>query len=441
MTYTKRIKQFLLGDETKAVQSSMFWNSAGGMLSAFQSVFFLMILSRVLGLAESGLFSIAFANANLFANIGRFGVRNYQVSDVNGTYTFREYLRARMWSTGLMVLVFTGYLVVVGIVRQYSMYKFILIFFVCFSKIIDSIEDVYYGYLQQHGRLDIGAKILTIRLSVLYISFILVVLIFRNQLWAVIISTILSGASCFWCFYLVRRATGIHKEHRSRAPSRRNVIALLAVCFPLFLSTFLSIYIGNAPKYAIDQAMSEEMQAIFSFISMPIFVINLLNNFIYQPFLFRLSNEWNKRQLKRFKRSIWIEVIVIAIITAVVLLAGKLIGIEVLSLLYSVQLADYETDFLILLAGGGLLAYSGFFISILTIMRKQMSIAWIYGGVSVLAFLLSPILIRTSGIRGASNLYFILMLILAVFSGVLMVRVFNQAVRERKRKQAKKKAA
>lgn len=421
----KKVKRFLLGSRKTAVKASLFWNSAGGMLSAFQSVFFLMILSRVLGLTESGLFSIAFANANLFANIGRFGVRNFQVSDVKNEYSFSEYVTTRYLTTILMILCFSGYLIWTGITRHYSMYKFILIFFVCFSKVIDSIEDVFYGYLQQHGRLDIGARILTIRLSVLYISFILIVLLLHNQLMALIISSILSGAACWYCFYIIRRPIQLPKVVWRPLKVDKRMIELLLVCFPLFLSTFLSIYIGNAPKYAIDASMSEEIQAIFSFISMPIFVINLLNNFIYQPFLYELSNQWKHREMKKFGKTILIEIAVILLISLGVIAVGKLLGIWALSIIYSVDLKQYETDFLILLAGGSFLAYSGFFISILTIMRRQKAIAWIYGAVSVLALLLSRPLVRSGGIRSASWLYFSLMFILAVISGILTVIVYH----------------
>lgn len=436
----KKFKRFLIGDKKQAVKASLFWNSAGGMLSAFQSVLFLMILSRVLGLAESGLFSIAFANANLFANIGRFGVRNFQVSDVQKEYSFSEYLTARFWTTGLMIICFSAYLIWIGVTRHYSSYKFLLIFFVCFSKIIDSIEDVFYGYLQQRGRLDIGARILTIRLSVLYISFFLVVLLLRNQMAAILISSVFSALSCWYCFYLIRRPIKLPRLRDVDWKLNRNILNLLIVCIPLFLSTFLSIYIGNAPKYAIDSSMTEEIQAIFSFISMPIFVINLLNNFIYQPFLFQLSQEWKSGRLKRFGKTILIEMAVILLISLGVILAGKLIGIWALSILYSVDLKAYELDFIILLAGGSFLAYSGFFISILTIMRKQKAIAWIYGGVSLLALVLSAPLVQSSGIRGASWLYFFLMLILAVLSGLLVLLVYYKTKTERRRKRQNKSA-
>ena len=38
----------------------------------------------------------------------------------------------------------------------------------------------------------------------------------------------------------------------------------------LFGSTFLIMYIGNAPKYAIDSVLSNQDQASFNYVFMPV---------------------------------------------------------------------------------------------------------------------------------------------------------------------------
>ena len=64
-----KIKAFLLNDQ-KIERDSFIWNMAGSMLMAFQSVIMLMILTRTLGLKDAGIFTIAYANANLFLTVG-----------------------------------------------------------------------------------------------------------------------------------------------------------------------------------------------------------------------------------------------------------------------------------------------------------------------------------------------------------------------------------
>ena len=63
-----KIKRFLL-DDRKTEKDSYLWNMIGSMLMAFQSVIMLIILTRIVGLVESGIFTIAYANANLFMHL------------------------------------------------------------------------------------------------------------------------------------------------------------------------------------------------------------------------------------------------------------------------------------------------------------------------------------------------------------------------------------
>lgn len=60
---------------------------------------------------------------------------------------------------------------------------------------------------------------------------------------------------------------------------------------------FLSFYIGNAPKYAIDSILNDGLQACCGFIAMPVFVIGLLNNFIFNPMISRMSFMWSEKEL------------------------------------------------------------------------------------------------------------------------------------------------
>ena len=59
------MKSFLVKTQD-VYRSSYIWNMVGSMLNAFQSVIFLMIITRVVGLTEAGIFTIAYADANLY---------------------------------------------------------------------------------------------------------------------------------------------------------------------------------------------------------------------------------------------------------------------------------------------------------------------------------------------------------------------------------------
>lgn len=412
------IKNFLLSNKKMSnQQSSYFWNTCSGTLSAFQNVIFLMVITRTLTLVEAGIFTIAYTNSNLFANIGRYGVRNYQATDVSHRFSFRDYLVSRYFSTFIMVIASCVYLLYASQTRDYSIEKTLVILFMCLSKIIDSIEDVYYGQYQNQNRLDIAAKILTLRLGTLYISFALSLLLFKSLTISIIVSALLSAIVVY---YAIHSTISYYLSEEIKM-SLTHIKDIFITCFPLFVGTFLSFYITNAPKYAIDAQLNETIQACYGFISMPIFVINLLNNFIFQPIITNLAIEWNEKNYVKFMKRIILECLIILAITLTVVICGYFGGIPVLSILYQTDLSAYKTELLILLCGGGALALSGFFVVVLTIIRMQKNTVWGYVITSILAYILSPILVAKYEVFGASILYFILMSFLSLVFGMMIL--------------------
>ena len=67
--------------------------------------------------------------------------------------------------------------------------------------------------------------------------------------------------------------------------SKQNVKQIFKTGFYTFAITFLGLYILNASKYAIDNFMSEDIQAIYGIIIMPATVMSLFGQFIIHPFL------------------------------------------------------------------------------------------------------------------------------------------------------------
>ena len=221
----------------------------------------------------------------------------------------------------------------------------------------------------------------------------------RDQLMSLMIATVFT--TLLLIIFVALTYPAFRKEESVR---KGKVCELLRVCFPLFLGCFLAFYIGNAPKYAIDSLLSDEMQACYGFIAMPVFVIGLLNNFIFSPMIARMSMMWKERQNKDFFRLFWIQILIIGIITIVCEAGAFVLGVPVLSMLYNTDLAPYKAELLVLLLGGGFLALSGLFVTIMTIIRIQNSQAIGYGIVAVCAYILSPIFVRKYAVMGLCSL-------------------------------------
>lgn len=415
----------ILTNSKSIEKDSYIWNMIGNMLNAFQSVIFLIIITRVVNLYEAGLFTIAYANANLFLYIGKYGMRNFQVSDVNDQFSFKEYRFSRYITSLIMIITSFIYVLIAANINNYTKEKSLIIIWMCLFKVIDSVEDIYLGLYQQKGRLDIAGKCMTIRMIATILILGVCLIIFHSLLPALIISTIASSL-IYYLNIVLTYGTFKSDDNFKTSFSVSSTFKLLKKCFPLFLGLFLGYFIGNAPKYAIDSNLNDELQAIYGFIAMPVFVIGLLNNFIFNPILARMSLMWHENQISDFKTLLKKQTLIIIGITLICEAGAFIIGIPVLSLLYNTNLTGYKSELLILLLGGGFLAYSGLLVTTITIMRKQNTIAAVYMILTIIALIISPVFVKKYSIIGAVNVYLILMVLSCIMFGGFVLFILHR---------------
>lgn len=410
------------------------WNAIGGMLNAGQSVLVLIIVTRVCGLEAAGLYSIAFATGNLFMYLGNYGVRNYQVSDVDEKFPFRSYILHRLLTVALMLLAAAVYCTYSLLRGAYSPAKTMTVAAMCLLKAIDCLEEVLEGRLHQRGRLDLAGKMMTVRLLISIGGMLAVLVATGNLLTATNAAIILAAAAVILMAAACRRTLlplqpvpGAAAKNRGAATSPaaatsaavsaarrgalRDAAVLMRVCFPVCAANFLSFYLINAPKYAIDAAMSETAQAQYNFIAMPVFVIQLLGMFVYQPVLVRMTLSWNRADKKGFLRDFLRITAGLLIIAALCLGGAYVLGIPVLSALYATDLSALKPELLLILAGGVFLAMNGFYSAVLTLMREQNRIPFMYLAGAVLSLILTPRFVGISGIMGAVISFVLIMAI------------------------------
>ena len=405
-------------------RDSYLWNMAGSGIMAFQSVLLLMILTRTVGLKYSGIFTIAYANANLMLTIGKYYMHNFHVSDTAELYSFGDYRLSRIITTVLMLLCSAGYVIIYALQGNSSQEKSMIILFTCIFKAVDAIEDVYCSLYQQRGRLDISGKVMTLRLIVTLLFFTLCILVTRDLLITLIASTVFTAVVCLGLNLLCFPYFRAHVQNRGNL---RQVARLLGVCLPLFVGNFLSLYLTNAPKYAIDRMLSDEEQACYGFIAMPMFVINLLNNFIFNPVIRSMSEKWAQKDISWIRRALLRQILIIIGICVVCLAGAAVLGIPVLSLLYGTNLHAYRAELLVLLVGSGFLAISGMLLTVITIMRQQKASLAGYGICAVLAFFLASPAVNRWGMMGAAMLSMLLHAILSILFALIVIFRLRQA--------------
>ncbi len=410
-------------------RDSYVWNMIGGLLRGFRSVVFLMILSRTVGLVMSGIFTIANANSNLFLHMGNYNMRNFQVSDVKKEYQFKDYFASRMLTIATMVVISIGYAVVAGWGYEYSLEKIQILIWMCLYKVADALEDVYFGEFQRKGRMDIGAKMMTLRLVFTMVVFAVAVILTKDLLLTIVISTVLTMLVLFY-FISCTKAELPKEEDYQRNYGK--IFRLLGVCFPVFLSGFLAFYISNSGKYAVDAVLSDEFQAYFGFISMPVLVIGMLSGFVFNPTLYYLAKAWNEGNLHGFVKRIFVTLLIVTGITGMSVLGAYFLGVPVLNLFYETDVSLYKAELLLLLAAAGVNAITDFMVAIITILRKQRVLILGYGLVALLALVLTREMVLRFHIMGAVVLFGLLEILMGLIFAAVIIYVIRRNAKEKK---------
>ena len=389
-------------------RSASLWYSGGSLLLAMQSLIMLVVLTRVCDVYVAGVFTIAFANANLFLTVGKFGMRKFHASDKMGQFTFREYRASRIATCIAMIVAAVAYIAFCALTVGYSAEKTLVMIVMCVFKAVEAFEDVYTGAYQLEERLDVGARMFTLRAAVTIAVFAVLTIAFGELLPALVVSTVFTALFLMAQVRYVRRRYGMPTHGVMRGLSR--VKALIKECVPVFAADFLLFYMGNAAKYAIDSIMDDAAQAYFGYISMPVFVVMLLASFIYTPMIGSLTDTWLSGDVKKFALRFAKLAGVVVALTVACDAAAWLAGIPVLEVLYNASLGQYLAELLVLMTGGGFLAIATLSTLGITIIRFQRILIPLYALLSVMAYALSNYAVLTAGITGASWAYFLVML-------------------------------
>lgn len=397
-------------------KDSYIWNTMSATIFALQSAIVLMAISRTGGLDDAGIFSIAYAVASLMYYIGEYGVRRYQVSDVNEEMTFTDYHSHRIVACMITIAVSIAYTIYGIYAQDYSMYKAYIVFVICMIKVVEAYAEVYFARFQQVGRLDVSAKTNFYRTALGVVACIISLIITKNMAVSMTVWLATCIIGFFTSSFLVYRDFG-ELSLEFRIPKIRKVFI---DCAPLFAGYFFLLYVSNAPKYAIDACMSDADQACYNFIFMPVFAVGMFANFIFNPILVKLAHRWDEEDINEFTKIVVRQMGVIAAVTFLAIAVALTIGAPVLGLLFNTDLSMYKIDLAILMLGGGMLALVNFFAVVVTIMREQKHLTSGYIALAVIAGLLANRIVRSYGIRGATVLYTVLMALLAVIFVALL---------------------
>lgn len=398
-------------------KSAVVWNMVACTSYSFQSIILMLVMTRSGNYNDSAIFSIAYATASLLLFIGKYSVRNYQVSDVKNEFTYGEYCYARVLTTIGMMLLAGVYMVYCHMEKAYDSYKIICCVLIISVRALESFEDVFHGDLQRNGRLDIVSKICSVRNLGFIVGFIVSYLVSGRLVIAASFGLIIT-----FLLFVILNVSVYNLFEKNLKINKKRVLVLLKNCWPLALSSIITVYIGNSPKYAVDSILTSEQQTCFNVIFMPVFVFSLFGNYMFIPVINKLTALWNDQNKKEFKYIILRQLFILGIFTGIVIWGGEIIGIRLLEILYSISLQEYKVPFIFLMIAGEELAILNLLIIIFTILRKTKLIQYAILCAALFFVLFSKAVLRNFGILVLCIYFCAIISVLTIFMLTLLYK-------------------
>ena len=410
--------------EDHATRRDYLWNTLGTAVWGMVFPLLTIVSTQLVGAEEAGKFSIAFVTGTLIMIACNYGVRNFQVSDIDEKTSFASYQLNR-WICGALALA-CG--LVYSSARGYDAQMATIGLGVYLYKAIDGIADVYEGRLQQADKLYLAGMSQTLR-SVGVIAVFSVALFLTRSM---PIAAMAMGIAAIASLVLVTAPLALLETEKSRRMSLREAGHLLIQCAPLFGALFLFNLIESMPKFVMEGTLAYKYQLYFNALFFPAQAILLSIGFIYKPQLLRLSSIWaNPRKRRRF------DLIIVAVMALIVVITGACAafmagpGIPLMSFMYGLNFERYRTLALLMVVAGGVTAAIDFIYAIITVLRHAGDVTKIYLICFAVSVVLPVILIKLLGLMGAVVSYLAIMALLLVLLIIEYAHIRQRIERDR----------
>ena len=379
-------------------QKKITINAIGSIVSMLGQWLISVLLVRMGGYADAGVFSLAMSMSNVFNSIANYGIRNYQVSDARRDFSQRQYLWARTAAIALSFAVCGVYLLASA---GYSSGERLAIGLYLVYSNINIFGDTLLGTLQLHGMLQLNGYSSIIKGVVCFVVFCLSYLAWHSLPVSLgMMAAAIAAVTVLYDWRLYRQV-----EPGRIWPVRGDgqaVCRLAWLCLGLMVSNLLPLITTAIPRRVIQQILGAEQLGYFSTIFTPTVLVTTLIPTVVVAILPHIGRAWAERDRRAMKRWVVVSYTSVAVITLAAELAALLIGKSVMQLIFGKEILQYYDLLYWAILATGLNAATSCGNGILTAMRKNISVAGTASAALLLTAAMSSILISKNGIYGAS---------------------------------------
>ena len=274
------------------LKKSMIWNAAGNLIYLMSQWIVTVLVTNIGEFRDAGLLSVAMSVSATFQTVAMFGIRNYQVSDVENKYSDTCYAFFRVITCAAALVA----CMVASLIGGYGGEQLLAIALFMLFRLAENFSDVLHGIAQKRGRLDIAGKAFAIK------GVGLVVVFLAAYAW--------SGWLCAGLFGMAAFSIGSTLLYDLSATKRlsdfglvsreRDWLHLAKETAPLCLYLFFSAAISTLPKLILERACGEDILGAYSSIFAPALLIAAAAGYLYTPFIPSFANAYREKRCREF---------------------------------------------------------------------------------------------------------------------------------------------
>ena len=380
--------------EQTAMKRNFIWYAAGNVIYLLCQ-WVITILVPILGsFEEAGLLSVAMSVSATFQTVALFGIRNFQVSDIEEKYRDATYAGLRLITCGAAMLLCVGF----SLINRYFGVQLLAILLFMTFRLSENYSDVLHGIVQRRRRLDLAGKSFALKGIGSLIFFVAGYLISGNLNVGLVLMTVFSLLSL--AVYDMPSAQKLSRFRLTDSMSR--CCKLARETLPLCIYVFLYVSITTIPKLILEKQCGETVLGIYSSIFAPAMLLQSATAYLYNPFATSFAEFWQTKDRRAFYglfKKIALAILAVALLA---LLAAFFLGEFALVLVFGEEIRPHVGLFMPIVVVNIAIAYLGFFCMIAVILRV---FRWLLAGCGIgfgLCAVLTAPLIEQFGPNGAS---------------------------------------
>lgn len=376
------------------IGESVFWNTWGSVIYLGVQWLQTILVVRLLGYEEAGVFSLAMSVTNIFYALSVYGMKNFQISDIQAKYSAGNYVLSRV-VTGVSSLLLCS---IFAIINGYEFGQIVCIVAYMIFKLSETFFDSFLGFYQKHWRMDFMGKSMTMRALLMLIIFPTILWVSKDLLLAIVVMT--AAVFCVIILYDLRNAHRLEAIHL--LANGGCIWPLLVECLPLAVYSILSTSIGSIPRYFLEVYQGSEKLGIYASVAAPTLIVQMASTYIFNPMVTVFSESYNEKNKGKFLKTLWQCCMAVVVVSIVAVIGAEIFGRFGLRVLYGESILPYEYLLIPLIICTVTTACSWLFCGVLTVLRNFRALLIGNGFAAVGSIILSMVLIPMCDMQGAT---------------------------------------